>query len=130
MVVAEGVNNREPNPAFAALLQERAQELYTRLEGQDARSHPHAAVWRDAFEVVYATGSQIRTRKWVWRQGELAKVAPATSRIFVPIDAFYGVTDKPAREAQAELAALVEHHFGVTARTFWVDRETPSVAIG
>lgn len=215
VVVAEGVDNRRANPVIADLLQGRVQELYQRLEGTDVRSHPHVAVWRDAFtqmgvgpnkfpssiealakriakkpelpsinpvvdlgnavsvkyllpmgahdmdilpgdievrlarpddqfipfgatkpeavdegEVVYATGSQIRTRKWVWRQGELAKVAGVTSRIFVPIDAFYGVTDQAAREARAELAALLETHFGVAARTFWVDREHPAVDLG
>lgn len=83
----------------------------------------------DVGEVVYATGNQVRTRKWVWRQGEKAKVVPETSRVFIPIDAFGGVTDQAALAARAELAAAVERFFGVAPRVYWVDKDTPSVAI-
>ncbi|BCV24146.1 MAG TPA: tRNA synthetase subunit beta [Firmicutes bacterium] len=81
----------------------------------------------DEGEVVYATGNQIRTRKWVWRQGEKAKVVPESRTLFFPIDAFYGVTDKAAQAARAELAALLEQHCGATTRVLWVDKATPSV---
>ncbi|HLO28286.1 MAG TPA: phenylalanine--tRNA ligase beta subunit-related protein [Anaerolineales bacterium] len=80
----------------------------------------------DEGEVVYATGDQIRTRKWVWRQSELAKVSPESTRLFFPIDAFYGVTDQAARAAQAELAELLGRYCGATTRTYWVDQEHPS----
>lgn len=83
----------------------------------------------DEGEVVYATGNQIRTRKWVWRQGEKAKVVPESRTLFFPIDAFYGVTDKAARAARAELAALLEQHCGARTREFWVDNDTPSVEL-
>jgi len=81
----------------------------------------------DDGEVVYATGNQIRTRKWVWRQGEKAKVVPESNRFFFPIDAFYGVTGKAAQAAQKELAAGLERFFGCTPRTYWVDKDRPSV---
>lgn len=83
----------------------------------------------DVGEVVYATGNQVRTRKWVWRQGEKAKVAPETSRIFFPIDAFYGVTDKAALAARTELAEALERFCGCKPRVYWVDKDTPSVEI-
>lgn len=81
----------------------------------------------DVGEIVYATGNQIRTRKWVWRQGERAKVVPESTRLFFPIDAFYGVTDQAARGARRELAALLEQYCGAKTRELWVDRENPSV---
>lgn len=86
-------------------------------------SEPEAV---DQGEVVYATGNQIRTRKWVWRQGEMAKVTPESTRLFFPIDAFYGVTDYAARAAQTELAELLERYCGAKTRTYWVDQEHPS----
>jgi DNA/RNA-binding domain of Phe-tRNA-synthetase-like protein len=81
-------------------------------------------------EVVYATGNQIRTRKWVWRQGELAKVGAESTRLFFPIDAFYGVTDQAARAARTELAGLLERYCGALTRSYWVDREHPSIDLG
>ncbi|HWI51004.1 MAG TPA: phenylalanine--tRNA ligase beta subunit-related protein [Symbiobacteriaceae bacterium] len=83
----------------------------------------------DPGEVVYATGNQIRTRKWVWRQGEKAKVVAETRRIFIPIDAFDGVTGQAALAARSELAGAIERFFGVAPRVYWVDRNTPSVEI-
>jgi DNA/RNA-binding domain of Phe-tRNA-synthetase-like protein len=83
----------------------------------------------DEGEVVYATGNHIRTRKWVWRQGEKAKVVPESRTLFFPIDAFYGVTDKAAQAARAELAALLQEYCGARTRELWVDKDTPSVEL-
>lgn len=214
VVVAEGIDNRAPNPAITDLLRTRTRALAERLNGTDVREHPHIAIWRESFqklglnpnkypssiealakrvakgaelpsinpivdlgnahsvthllpmgahdldvlpgdievrlaraedrftpfgateaesvdvgEVIYATGNEVRTRKWVWRQGEIAKVVPETSRIFVPIDAFYGVTDQAARAARDEMVAALERFFSVVPRVYWVDRDTPSVTI-
>jgi len=81
----------------------------------------------DTGEVVYATGNQIRTRKWVWRQGEKAKVIEASDRIFFPIDAFYGVTDQAARAAQTELEQGLRQFCRAKTQVAWVDRENRSV---
>lgn len=83
----------------------------------------------DDGEVVYVTGNMVRTRKWVWRQGEKAKVVPKTKRLFCPIDAFYGTTDQAAKAAQAELAAMLEEHCKAKTRQFWVDRDNPTVEL-
>ncbi|MEW6547709.1 MAG: phenylalanine--tRNA ligase beta subunit-related protein [Bacillota bacterium] len=83
----------------------------------------------DVSEVVYVTGNQVRTRKWVWRQGEMAKVVEESRRIFFPIDAFYSVTDHAAKAARSELAALLERFCGARTRMFWVDRDNPSAEL-
>lgn len=77
-------------------------------------------------ELVYATGTTVRTRKWTWRQGEVAKVTPTSRRIFFPIDAFEGVTDAAALSARDELAASLERLFGAATAVAWVDREHPA----
>jgi DNA/RNA-binding domain of Phe-tRNA-synthetase-like protein len=79
----------------------------------------------DEGELVYATGNQVRTRKWVWRQGEKAKVLPTSTHLFFPIDAFYGVTDQAARAARSELATLLERFCGARTQEFWVDKDNP-----
>lgn len=83
----------------------------------------------DVGEIVYVTGNQVRTRKWVWRQGEKAKVVAATSQLFCPIDAFYGVTDQAARAAQEELSAMLKEYCGAKTREFWVDKDNPMVEL-
>ncbi len=83
----------------------------------------------DAGEIVYATGHQVRTRKWVWRQGEMAKVDSSSKTIFFPIDAFYGHTDRAARAAQAELAEWLQEKLGAQVQTFWVDGQQPEAQL-
>jgi DNA/RNA-binding domain of Phe-tRNA-synthetase-like protein len=84
----------------------------------------------DPGEIVYATGSVVRTRKWTWRQGEVAKVTPASRRIFFPIDAFEAVTDEAARTAGEELAASLARFLGATTSVAWVDRDQPACELG
>jgi len=84
----------------------------------------------DEHELVYADGAEVRTRKWVWRQGEKAKVAETTRNVFFPIDGFYGYTDANVRAAQADLAAQLSGAFpDCRIRQLWVDITMPVVAI-
>ncbi len=80
----------------------------------------------DPGELVYATGSAVRTRKWTWRQGEVAKVTRASRRLFFPIDAFEGVTDAAAVAARDDLARSLERLFGAQVEVAWVDSDHPS----
>lgn len=84
----------------------------------------------DPGEIVYATGTVVRTRKWTWRQGEAAKVTPASHRLFFPIDAFEAVTDESARTAADELATMLTRMFGATTAVHWVDRTAPDCPLG
>ena len=52
----------------------------------------------DVGEAVYASGSEIRTRRWTWRQSERGKITEATRAILFPIDGF---SDVNAGEVQA-----------------------------
>ena len=78
-----------------------------------------------AGEVVYADDLEVRTRMWVWRQGEKAKITPESSRIFFPIDGFKGVTEKNILCARDELVKFLFDFFGCRARTYWVDASAP-----
>ncbi|MGI6128777.1 MAG: B3/4 domain-containing protein [bacterium] len=117
-----GAHDRQILPGDIELRLASAEDLFIPFGSSD--SEPV-----DEGEIVYATGNQVRTRKWVWRQGEKAKVVPSTSQLFCPIDAFYGVTDQTAKAAQSELAAMLERHCGATTRQFWVDKDNPSVEL-
>lgn len=79
----------------------------------------------DAGEVVYAVGSQIRTRRWTWRQSEHGKIDENTSYVFFPIDGFTGVNDDKVRAAVNQLGTLLREYFECETVTGLVDRDHP-----
>ncbi|MCX2726448.1 phenylalanine--tRNA ligase beta subunit-related protein [Thermomicrobium sp. 4228-Ro] len=80
-------------------------------------------------EIVYAHDHEVRTRRWVWRQSRIGLVTPETRRVFVPIDAFHGVTADAALEAAEWLAAQFERLLGATIRRDLVDRARPEIVL-
>ena len=82
-------------------------------------------------EPVYATASDVRTRRWVWRQSERAKVTTDSKTLLFPVDGF---SDDPAtavQNATQELAQLVRIHLGPAARVSvaFLDAGAPVVEI-
>lgn len=80
-------------------------------------------------EVVYADGQEIRTRRWIWRQGEYSKSTAASTNLFFPIDGFHGVNHARVLQARGDLAAALHELTGATVRELWVDRNAQSVSI-
>ncbi len=64
--------------------------------GSDEIEHP------DAGEIIYASGNEVKTRRWTWRQGEKSKVTEESKNFFIPIDGFTSNKDK-ILELQEEL---------------------------
>ena len=87
--------------------------------GADAEESP------DDGEIVYAVGSQVRTRRWTWRQSDHGKIDADTSYVFFPIDGFLGVNDDRVRATADQLEALLHEHFGCRTVKGFVDREHP-----
>lgn len=64
-------------------------------------------------EIVYASGTDVKTRMWIHRQGENGKITEDATNIFFPIDGF--VENKEEVIAlRDKLAALVKDVFGVS----------------
>lgn len=80
-------------------------------------------------EIVYADGREVRTRRWIWRQGEYSKATAASTRLFFPIDGFRGVNDGRILQARTDLAQALRELTGATACEFWVDSNTRSAPI-
>lgn len=80
-------------------------------------------------EIVYADALMVRTRRWVWRMGELGKVRPESRTVFFPIDAFAGLDDIRAQQAAAELADRAERWLGARTTVVRVDQTRPEVVL-
>ena len=89
--------------------------------GADAEETP------DANELVYAVGSQVRTRRWTWRQSEHGKIDETTSHVFFPIDGFRGVNDDRVRAAADMLEKLLKEQFGCETVKGFVCAESPEM---
>lgn len=76
-------------------------------------------------EVVYVSDSQVRTRRWTWRQSELGKITGETRDLLFPIDGFTDVNLDKVLSARAELAEAIEGYFGAGTAVGLVDREHP-----
>lgn len=76
-------------------------------------------------ELVYASCSSVRTRRWMWRQSEEGKIEASTSSVFFPIDGFRGVNEEAVLRARGEIARLVEE-LGGRAEIGLADRERPA----
>ena len=70
------------------------------------------SIFRIDSEAVYASGSEIRTRRWTWRQSERGKITEATKAILFPIDGFSDVNAAEVQAAADELVALLHKYFG------------------
>jgi len=80
-------------------------------------------------ELVYADEAEVRTRRWVWRQGDGARVTAESRTIFFPIDGWLGLNEADAREAARELARLLQEYLGARTALSFVDRAHPEVTV-
>lgn len=80
----------------------------------------------DPDEILYVSGHQVKTRRWIWRQSEFGKITPESTNIFFPLDGFETINGDQTKAARDELAALLEKYFQVTPFVGWVNKENPS----
>ena len=78
-------------------------------------------------EPVYATGSDIRTRRWVWRQAERAMTTPESRMIVFPVDGFTDSTAENVEVATRELALLAKAVLGGEVCYGSVNADRPSL---
>lgn len=79
-----------------------------------------------AGEMVYVSGSTVKTRRWMWRQSEDGKIGSDTSTVFFPIDGFESVNGGDVLKARDELAALLRRLWGCEVISGWVSRTCPA----
>lgn len=77
----------------------------------------------DAEEVVYASGHEVRTRRWTWRQSEPGKIDDQTRDVFFPLDGFKSINDDKVDQAAANLVQQLKDILGVEAVSGYVDSQ-------
>lgn len=79
-------------------------------------------------ELVYVRGSQVRTRRWIWRQSEVGKICEACTDAFFPLDGFRA-NKSVVLAARDELAMMLVEMFGCAVLTDFVDRDHPAAEL-
>ncbi len=102
-------------------------DFYVRYSRSDDSFIPFGDTQEESVEdneIVYATGSTVRTRRWIWRQSELGKITQDTNKVMFPIDGFLN-NKAQLLLAQEELATLLKKHFNCEVQLGWVDSKNP-----
>lgn len=83
----------------------------------------------DPDELVYARGSSIKTRKWIWRQSDQGKVTGDSKNIFIPIDGFSNHNLEKVKAAGNQIVAAIEKTYQVKPTFFLLDKTNRSVEL-
>ncbi len=75
----------------------------------------------DTDEVVYATGTKVRTRRWIWRQSEEGKIGAETSQLLFILDGFADNLDS-VMAARDELAGILSEKMGCATKVGLIDK--------
>jgi DNA/RNA-binding domain of Phe-tRNA-synthetase-like protein len=84
----------------------------------------------DPGEILYASGSSVRTRRWVWRQSRDALVTSESRALFFPADGFRPATEPAVRAAVEDLRASLEAEFGASVTTGMVSATELEFRVG
>ena len=81
----------------------------------------------EAGEAIYASGHEVRTRRWTWRQSERGKITTETSAVLFPIDGFSDINREKVLAATDEFVELLHRFFGedIQIETGYVDVQNP-----
>ena len=127
--LGNGISLKYGIPLGAHDLDSTTAPLEIRLSHPDDQFVPFGATEPETIdygEILYVSGHQVKTRRWIWRQSEFGKITNQSQNIFFPLDGFEDINGSETKEARDELASLLEHHFGVPPFVGWVNKENPT----
>ena len=127
--LGNGISLKYGIPLGAHDLDSTTAPLEIRLSHPDDQFVPFGATEPETIdygEILYVSGHQVKTRRWIWRQSEFGKITNQSQNIFFPLDGFEDINGSETKEARDELASLLEHHFRVTPFVGWVNKANPT----
>ncbi len=77
----------------------------------------------DIDEVVYATGTKVRTRRWIWRQSEEGKIDGTTKELLFIIDGFKDNLEA-VLAAREELEDILKNKMNCRTKAGLIDTDT------
>ena len=80
-------------------------------------------------ELIYASGHNVKTRRWIWRQSEAGKITAESSHIFFPIDGFINDNYDSVIAARDELAQVLKNLFNCSVSVGFIDSNNQSMAL-
>lgn len=119
-------------PIGAHDLKDAGEDICVRFAREDDTFLPFGGEAEETPEVgeaVYAVGSQVRTRRWTWRQSEHGKIEADTSYVFFPIDGFSDVNQECVLRARDELARRLKEYFSCQVAVGFVDARQPEMIV-
>lgn len=78
-------------------------------------------------ELVYASQSTVKTRRWIWRQSDDGKIDAGSRHVIFPIDGFWGKNDAQVLQARDELAQHLQKLFDCEIRTGFLDERNTRI---
>lgn len=80
-------------------------------------------------ELIYTSGNNVKTRRWIWRQSEQGKITEKSVNIFFPIDGFINVNHEAVIAARDELAQTLRNLFNCQVKVGYVDKNNKSMLL-
>lgn len=80
-------------------------------------------------EIIYVSGRQVRTRRWIWRQSEIGMITDKTKNILFPIDGFVNENRQRVEEASMALAEGIVKYFRASAQVGRIDINSRSFEV-
>ena len=91
--------------------------------GSDVAEHP------EPDEIIFAEGSAVLTRRWVWRQSNHTLTEMGTNFIEFNLDGLHPVDESVIRRAGDDLAELVKRFCGGSTTLFLLSIQNQSIVI-
>ncbi len=116
-----GVHPVVARPHDLALRLAVAGDVFLPPDGSAAEAPP-------AGEIVFASGSEVLTRRWTWRQAAGTQTTEASRAVFFNVDGLPPCTRAEVEAAMADVTTLVAAHCGGTVRTALLDAAQPAAS--
>ena len=78
-------------------------------------------------EIAYASGTQVLTRHFMWRQSKFALVTPQTQTVFLVAEVPSVAGKEMAHGIETAFADGLHEHFGCTTKTFILDEKSTEI---
>lgn len=75
----------------------------------------------DIGEVVYVSGNKVKTRRWIWRQGEDGKIDNNVKRVFIPLDGFIENKEQLLK-LRDEFSEILKNQLGAHVKVGYIDK--------